>query len=175
MSRRGGRDELVREEATARARQQTGELSYSSGSEGSQHPPISPEMDPYVAFRMGLVVGRALAAQEQALASTAGERTTEGKPEAEQDLVPHLHGGTDQSLPGSTSPTGSEEAKRGHFKHRRSSTDQPTARKSRSPKKAQVVPDLDPRLKFHLAMNLMGEKTAREYLVWLFTNEETEQ
>ena len=37
------------------------------------------------------------------------------------------------------------------------------------------MPDLDPRLKFHMAMNLMGEKTACEYLVWLFTDEQTGQ
>jgi hypothetical protein len=42
-------------------------------------------------------------------------------------------------------------------------------------RKRQNVPDLDPCLKFHMAMNLMGEKTAREYLVWLFMDEQTGQ
>jgi hypothetical protein len=39
--------------------------------------------------------------------------------------------------------------------------------------KTQLFPKA--RLKFHMAMNLMGEKTAREYLVWFFLNEETGQ
>lgn len=50
---------------------------------------------------------------------------------------------------------------------------QPRARKSRSPKKARSVPDLDPRLKFHMAMNLMGAKMAREYLQWVFMDKKT--
>src|SRR5690348_4895741 len=49
----------------------------------------------------------------------------------------------------------------------------PRTRKSRSPEKARSMPDLNPRLKFHMAMNLMGEKTAHEYLEWVFMDKKT--
>jgi hypothetical protein len=174
--RRGRRDELVSETSAAPASLQAGEPSEGPVDEESHQTLISPDMDPYVAFQMGLEVGRALASEQQRLASAEGERTTEVKPEAEQNPAPHLQGGADHSPSGSTSHVSSKQANPGHFKSRhRSSTDQPPASKSCSPKKGQSVPDLDPRLKFHMAMNLMGEKTAREYLVWVFLNQETGQ
>src|SRR5713226_9746152 len=50
---------------------------------------------------------------------------------------------------------------------------QPRARKSRSLEKVRSMPDLDPRLKFKMAMNLMGAETAHEYLEWVFMDKKT--
>jgi hypothetical protein len=72
-----------------------------------------------------------------------------------------------------------EQQKQGHPNEDEGShTDQPLPTeqhvdKRRQGKRELSMPYLDPRLKFHMAMNLMGEKTAREYLEWVFMEKET--
>lgn len=156
MSRRpDARDKALREGSDGRVCRVLCEPSHGPSCEESQQGAISPGLDPYVAFRMGLAMGRALTAQQQEPASTKARPATEGKEEqptrAEPDRVARLQNPADQ---GSSTLTSNADrkwarAEKWNFSVNTSSLSQEEQQKL---------------LDFRIGLTLLGEERAKRYL-----------